>query len=86
MTAVQDVDTVALKEADGRVLARDMVAPLPPRLRVTKGTPWRIDPGRRAKWSTREFVSANAVDVRQIGDPVLHAPAKKPPIRNPSPP
>ena len=52
--------------------------PPPPRLRVTKGTPWRIDAGRRAKWSTREFVSANAVDVRQIGDPVLHAPAKKP--------
>ena len=52
--------------------------PEPPRLRVTKGTPWRIDPGRRAKWSTREFLSANAVDVRQIGDPVLHAQAKKP--------
>ena len=50
----------------------------PPRLRVIKGTPWRIDPGRRAKWSTREFLSANAVDVRQIGDPVLHAQAKKP--------
>ena len=57
--------------------------PLPPRLRVTKGTPWRIDPGRRAKWSTREFVSANAVDVRQIGDPVLHAPAKKPRLSRP---
>jgi len=52
--------------------------PAPPRLRVIKGTPWRIDPGRRAKWSTPEFVSANAVEVRQIGDPVLHAPAKKP--------
>src|SRR5256712_6052303 len=53
-------------------------APPPPRLRVTKGTPWRIDPGRRAKWSAPEFVSANAVEVRQIGDPVLHAPARKP--------
>src|SRR5438105_5169040 len=53
-------------------------APPPPRLRVTKGTPWRIDPGRRAKWSTPEFLSANAVEVRQIGDPVLHAAAKKP--------
>src|SRR5437867_4927098 len=53
-------------------------APPPPRLRVTKGTPWRIDAGRRAKWSTREFISANAVEVRQIGDPVLHVPAKKP--------
>jgi peptide deformylase len=52
--------------------------PAPPRLRVTKGTPWRIDPGRRAKWSAPEFVSANAVEVRQIGDPVLHAAAKKP--------
>ena len=57
--------------------------PLPPRLRVTKGTPWRIDPGRRAKWSAREFVSANAVEVRQIGDPVLHAPAKKPRLSRP---
>jgi peptide deformylase len=52
--------------------------PEPPRLRVTKGTPWRIDAGRRAKWSAPSFVSANAVDIRQIGDPVLHAPAKKP--------
>ena len=52
--------------------------PAPPRLRVTKGTPWRIDAGRRAKWSSREFLLANAVDVRQIGDPVLHAPTKKP--------
>ena len=52
--------------------------PAPPRLRVTKGTPWRIDAGRRAKWSTPEFLSAHAVEVRQIGDPVLHAAAKKP--------
>jgi peptide deformylase len=56
----------------------DEKKPAPPRLRVTKGTPWRIDAGRRAKWSTSEFLSANAVEVRQIGDPVLHAPAKKP--------
>ena len=52
--------------------------PPPPRLRVTKGSPWRIDKGRRAKWSTPEFLATNAVEVRQIGDPVLHAPAKKP--------
>jgi peptide deformylase len=52
--------------------------PPPPRLRATKGAPWRIDPGRRAKWSTPEFIAKNAVEVRQIGDPVLHAPAKKP--------
>src|SRR5213593_1126085 len=58
-------------------------APPPPRLRVTKGTPWRIDAGRRAKWSARSFVSANAVEVRQIGDPVLHAPAKKPRLSRP---
>jgi peptide deformylase len=51
--------------------------PPPPRLRVTKGSPWRIDAGRRAKWSAPEFVAANAVEVRQIGDPILHAPAKK---------
>ena len=52
--------------------------PQPPRLRIAKGSPWRIDPGRRAKWSAPAFVSAHAVNVRQIGDPVLHAPAKKP--------
>ncbi|HTD64281.1 MAG TPA: peptide deformylase [Verrucomicrobiae bacterium] len=58
-------------------------APPPPRLRITKGTPWRIDAGRRAKWSTPEFLSANAVDIRQIGDPVLHAPSKKPRLGRP---
>jgi peptide deformylase len=52
--------------------------PPPPRLRVSKGSPWRIDVGRRAKWSAPEFIAKNAVDIRQIGDPVLHAPAKKP--------
>ena len=57
--------------------------PPPPRLRVTKGTPWRIDAGRRAKWSSRDFLSANAVDIRQIGDPVLHAPSKKPRLGRP---
>lgn len=53
-------------------------APPPPRLRIAKGSPWRIDAGRRAKWSMKDFVAKNAVDVRQIGDPVLHAPSKKP--------
>jgi peptide deformylase len=52
--------------------------PQPPRLRIAKGSPWRIDPGRRAKWSAPAFLAAHAVEVRQIGDPVLHAPAKKP--------
>lgn len=55
--------------------------PPPPRLRVTKGAPWRIDAGRRGKWSSPEFLAKNAVDVRQIGDPVLHAPAKKPRLK-----
>jgi len=55
----------------------------PPRLRVTKGSPWRIDAGRRVKWSSPEFVAANAVNVRQIGDPVLHAPAKRPRLARP---
>lgn len=52
--------------------------PPPPRLRIAKGSPWRIDAGRRAKWSAPEFVAGHAVDIRQIGDPVLHAPAKRP--------
>ena len=62
---------------------KEPAEPPPPRLRVTKGTPWRIDAGRRAKWSAPSFVSANAVDIRQIGDPVLHAPAKKPRLSRP---
>jgi peptide deformylase len=48
---------------------------------VTKGSPWRIDAARRAKWSAPEFVAKNAVDIRQIGDPVLHAPAKRPKLQ-----
>ncbi len=52
--------------------------PPPPRLRVSKGAPWRIDAGRRAKWTTPEFLAKNAMDVRQIGDPILHAAAKRP--------
>jgi peptide deformylase len=60
------------------VVENDDEEPQPPRLRIAKGSPWRIDPGRRAKWSAPAFVSAHAVEVRQIGDPVLHAPAKKP--------
>ncbi len=60
-------------------LARDeQDEPQPPRLRIAKGSPWRIDAGRRAKWSAPAFLSAHAVEVRQIGDPVLHAQAKKP--------
>jgi peptide deformylase len=57
--------------------------PPPPRLRVVKGSPWRIDPGRRRKWSNEEFIAKNAVEVRQIGDPVLHAPSKKPRLPRP---
>jgi peptide deformylase len=54
--------------------------PREPRIHVVKGTPWSIDRGRRERWSAPEFVTAHAVDVRQVGDPVLHAPAKKPRI------
>jgi peptide deformylase len=49
-----------------------------PRLEIVKGSPWAITGGRREKWSSDEFVQQHAVDVRQIGDPVLHAPARKP--------
>jgi peptide deformylase len=52
--------------------------PHEPRIQVIKGTPWLIDRGRRERWSAPDFVTAHAVDVRQVGDPVLHAPAKKP--------
>lgn len=52
--------------------------PHDPRVVVTKGSPWLIDRGRRERWSASDFVTKNAVEVRQVGDPVLHAPAKKP--------
>ena len=54
--------------------------PHEPRIRVTKGVPWLIDRGRRERWSAPDFLTAHAVDIRQVGDPVLHAPAKKPRI------
>jgi peptide deformylase len=52
--------------------------PAEPRIKVVKGRPWRVDATRRAKWSSEEFVRRHALEVRQVGDPVLHAPAKKP--------
>jgi len=58
--------------------AREDEAPQEPRMRITKGTPWRIDDGRRAKWSTPEFVRQHALDIRQVGDPALHRPALRP--------
>jgi peptide deformylase len=54
--------------------------PHEPRIAVTKGTPWVIDAQRRERWSAPEFVKKHAVEVRQVGDPVLHAPGKKPRI------
>ena len=52
--------------------------PPEPRIWITKGSPWTIDPSRRERWSLAAAVAEQAVDVRQVGDPVLHAPAKKP--------
>ena len=52
--------------------------PHEPRIHVVKGTPWLIDRGRRERWSAPEFVTEHAVEVRQVGDPILHAPGKKP--------
>ncbi len=49
-----------------------------PRLEILKGKPWVVDPGRRARWSAPEFLAEHAVEIRQVGDPVLHAPARKP--------
>jgi peptide deformylase len=67
-------------ESEGPIGAEDELDSQPhePRIHITKGSPWTIDRGRRERWSTPEFVKAHAVDVRQVGDPVLHAPAKKP--------
>jgi peptide deformylase len=69
-------------ETEGPIGAEDELDSQPhePRIHVTKGSPWTIDKGRRERWSTPEFVKAHAVEVRQVGDPVLHAPAKKPRI------
>ena len=67
-------------ESEGPIGADDELDSQPhePRIRVTKGSPWLIDRGRRERWSAPEFAKTHAVDVRQVGDPVLHAPAKKP--------
>jgi peptide deformylase len=71
---------VTVVESEGPIEADDELDSQPhaPRIQITKGSPWTIDRGRRERWSTPEFVKAHAVDVRQVGDPVLHAPAKKP--------
>ena len=53
-------------------------APAEPRIRLVKGRPWRIDAARRKKWSDQDFVRKHALGIRQVGDPVLHAPAKRP--------
>lgn len=70
-------------ETEGPIEAQDEAdeldsQPHEPRIVVTKGAPWTIDRGRRERWSAPEFVTTHAVDVRQVGDPVLHAPGKKP--------
>lgn len=52
--------------------------PAEPRLTIVKGTPWTITTALREKWSRDEFVAAHALDIRQVGDPVLHAPARRP--------
>jgi peptide deformylase len=65
-------------EIDGEIEDELDSQPHEPRVVVTKGTPWVIDKPRRERWSAPEFVTRHAVEVRQVGDPVLHAPAKKP--------
>ncbi len=53
--------------------------PTEPRVRLRgKARPWRIDARRRATWSAEDFVRRHALGIRQVGDPVLHAAAKKP--------
>src|SRR5436305_11462366 len=50
-----------------------------PRIKILRGAkPWRIDPSRRERWSSEDFVRQHASAIRQVGDPVLHSPAKKP--------
>jgi peptide deformylase len=73
---------VTVVESEGPIGAEEELDSQPhePRIHITKGAPWTIDRGRRERWSTPAFVKAHAVDVRQVGDPVLHAPAKKPRI------
>lgn len=57
--------------------------PAEPRLAILKGSPWTITGGRREKWSSPTFVAENAVDIRQVGDPVLHSAARKPKLPRP---
>lgn len=60
------------------VIVPEDEGPQVPRIWITKGSPWAIDAARRERWSAPEAIAEHAVDVRQVGDPVLHAPAKKP--------
>jgi len=57
--------------------------PQEPRLAIVKGSPWTITGGLREKWSSDAFVAEHAVDIRQVGDPVLHAPARRPKLPRP---
>lgn len=77
MAGVENAHPEQEHELDGEGNELDS-QPHEPRIRVVKGAPWVIDRGRRDRWSAPAFVSAHAVDIRQVGDPVLHAPAKRP--------
>ena len=57
--------------------------PQEPRLTIVKGAPWTITGGLREKWSSDAFVAEHAVDIRQVGDPVLHSPARRPKLPRP---
>ncbi|HEY8655243.1 MAG TPA: peptide deformylase [Candidatus Limnocylindria bacterium] len=67
-----------MSDESAPVEAPEEEAPPEPRIWITKGSPWRIDPARRERWSTPDALAAHGLDVRQVGDPVLHAPGKKP--------
>lgn len=68
---------------DVPIPAETVEEPQEPRLTIVKGSPWTITGGIRQKWSSDEFVAEHAVDIRQVGDPVLHAPARRPKLSRP---
>lgn len=67
-----------MSEEEGARETEEDAEPAEPRIRVAKGRPWRIDTTRRERWSSEEFVREHAVEIRQVGDPVLHRPANRP--------
>ena len=57
---------------------RDGDEPVAPRIRVVKGSPWRVGPSIARDWTKPAFVGEHAKPIIQIGDRILRTPARRP--------